>query len=34
MAARNLPVTEKFGNATPYVIMAIGNRSSYIHHTH
>jgi hypothetical protein len=27
VAARNLPVTQKFGRATPYVIMAIGNRS-------
>ena len=25
LGARNLPVTEKFGHATPYVIMAIGN---------
>jgi len=25
LGARNLPVTEKFGVATPYVIMAIGN---------
>jgi len=25
LAARNLPITEKFGNATPYIIMAIGN---------
>ena len=25
IAARNLPVTEKFGRATPYMIMAIGN---------